>query len=104
MTTYDGINNAWKSACRILLGDEIGDLEQIEDYLYRYIGHINEKKSVISDKPVTISGSEICDNGKIIENEEIEEYELLLKSVKLDIDSIKDVDSILEAVGEKLYY
>ena len=123
MNTYDGINkaltpeqkngvnicqqevgNAWKSACKILLGGEIGELEQFEDYLYRYIGHIDEKNSVISGKPVTISGSEICDNGKIIENEEIGEYEQLLKGVKLDINSIKDIDSILEVVGEKLYY
>lgn len=104
MNTYEEINKAWRSTCKILLGDEIGELDDFDEYLSLYLEPLAERKSAISGKLVTFSGNEICDRAKVISNSEINEYEKVMRSAKLDIDQIKDIDSIIEAVGEKFYY
>lgn len=104
MNAYDGINNAWKSACKIILGDEIGDLKDYADYLKRYNEPVIMRKSAITGKDVPVSSDRICKTAKIVSMEEIEEYLRMTKDFKLDINSIKDIDSLLEMCKEQFYY
>lgn len=98
------INEAWKSTCKVLLGDEIGDLREFEEYLLKYIPPTLVRTSAISGKEVAISSDEMCESAKFISNGEMEQYEKIIGNAKLGINEIKDIDSILAALGDKLYY
>ncbi|MCC7570291.1 hypothetical protein KO465_03015 [Candidatus Micrarchaeota archaeon] len=105
--TYDKVNEAWKKTCRVLLGDEIGELKEFEDYLSRYTGGKNLwiNKSAISGKNVDrLISKEFCKGAKFIRYDEQEEYNELMLKEKIDINKIKDLDSIVENLSEKLYY
>lgn len=98
------INDAWKSTCKILLGGEIGDLEKYEKYLTKYVEPIYSKNSILSGKKVTISRKEFCAGAKFISFDEQEEFNKKISSIKLDINTIKDIDSIASAISEHFYY
>ncbi len=99
------LEKAWEDVCRALLGDEIGGLEDFEKYLGRYAGGLSIKKSAISGKPVVFSPVKgMDDNAKYISNDENAEYHEMDKGTRLDINQVKDIDSILAALREKFYY
>ncbi|MFH1222647.1 MAG: hypothetical protein V1492_06210 [Candidatus Micrarchaeota archaeon] len=101
---YDVLNKSWKSTCRILLGEEIGELKDYEGWLKdAYKGGITQK-SHLSGKEVvlaSIGGSRnYCKNARFVSADELKE-----NAIKpLTINEIKDVDSIVEAVAEKWEY
>ncbi|MFH1448031.1 MAG: hypothetical protein ABIG39_04150 [Candidatus Micrarchaeota archaeon] len=97
------INDAWKNTCRVIFGEEIGDLDEFSDYLTKYVEPIYEKKSCISGKPTVIS-SPFPERARFISNDETDEYNRMMENLKLDINEIKDIDSILGALKDKLYY
>ncbi len=98
------INDAWKSTCKILLGDEIGGMEKYGDYLRRYVDTVNEKSSSLSGKKVAISSENICKGAKFISHDEVEQYFKSVSSAPVSINDIKDIDSAVEAVQERAYY
>jgi len=98
------INDAWKDTCRVVLGGEIGELEQYEKYLTQYVEPIYEKKSEISGKKVIISRPDFCQNAKFISFDEQEEYNQQISSFKLDINQVKDIDSIAAAISTHFFY
>ena len=98
------INQAWKETCQVVLGGEVGELGKFEHYLSRYVEPVYSKKSALSGRPVTISISNFGPRAKFISNDEQEEYEKLLRSVRLDVNAVKDLDSLAAALGEHLYY
>lgn len=98
------VNKAWKDTCRVLLGDEIGGLEDYRTYLSRYLEPVQKKKSCLSGKDVSVSSPHFCGTAKFIGNDEIREYNSVLARAPLDINDVKDVDSILEALKGNLYY
>lgn len=98
------INVAWKDTCRVLFGEEIGELRDFENYLSKYAESAYLKESVLSGKRVIVSSSSFSHDAKFIDDTEIKEYDEMLRNTKLDIDEIKDIDSILDAVKDKLYY
>ena len=102
--TYDILNKAWKSACRVVMGGEVGELKDYEQYLAKCLEPINSKKSALSGKEVSVSSQNFCPDAKFISNEEREQYDDVLKNAKLSINDIKDTDSIISALSEKLYY
>ncbi|MFA5077382.1 MAG: hypothetical protein WC488_03065 [Candidatus Micrarchaeia archaeon] len=98
------INEAWKSTCKIIFGEEIGDLERYRNYLTLHIETVSHGSSVLSGKPVTLSGNEICASAKFISNDELVKYKSRTESTVLDINDTKDMDSLLGALAEKFYY
>jgi len=56
------INSAWKSACKVLLGEEIGEIQQYAGYLQKYVEPLSEKTSALSGKKVLVSSSDFCSN------------------------------------------
>jgi hypothetical protein len=81
----------------------VGDLLEFKDYLKRYTDPIEKRKSAISGKEVTISSNKIPKDAKVIGHDEMKEYEKITAQ-PLDINKIKDIDSILETLMEKAYY
>lgn len=98
------INDAWKSTCKVLLGEEIGDMAQYESYLKRYVDSVNEKTSSISGKKVAISSENICKSAKFISHDEVGQYLKSISSAPVSINDIKDIDSAVETVRERAYY
>jgi len=99
---YGELNKSWKSTCRILLGEEIGDLIEYETYLSEYYPNIRKRKSHISGKEVNIALDHYCDEANFILFEETKEKQI--KPESLNINEIKDIDSVLEAISEKWEY
>ncbi len=98
------VRDAWKSTCRVLLRGEVGELPDFEPYLMRYVEKVMPVKSALSGKTVTISSPEFSPGSKFISHDEMAEFDKRLRSMKLDINSIKDIDSAVSALGEHLYY
>jgi len=42
------LNNAWKNTCRAVLGEEIGEFKDYEEWLSEYIPQTRIEKSAIS--------------------------------------------------------
>jgi len=96
---YDELNKAWKSTCRILFGEEIGELEDFSEWTgeYSYRGAV--RGSHVSGKPVHTATGEYCDGSRFVSADEIREA-----SAPLDINRIKDLDSVLDALSERWEY
>ncbi len=101
---YGPLNRAWKSTCKIVLGDDIGDLLDYRDYLKRYTDPMEVRKSAFSGADVTISSGRFGSNARFLGNSEAAEYDRKLAAMPLDINSIKDLDSLVEAVSERAAY
>jgi hypothetical protein len=97
---YDQLNKAWKSTCKILLGEEIGDLKDYEEWLKEYLPVLGKRKSHMSGKEATFCFDEYCKDAHFVSLDEVKE-----KSIEpLTINEIKDLDSIVEAMSEKWEY
>jgi hypothetical protein len=98
---YSLVNNAWKQTTKILFGQEIGELEEFDGYLGEaLIGRV--EPSVFSGKPVFLTSKHYEGNFFDFEKDTKSATNLLSKPV--DINKIKDIDSLFEAVEEKLIY
>ncbi len=99
--TYDKLNDAWKTTCNILFKDSVGELKDYEVWLRQYLDEKNLKQSKLSNKDVYLSNHEYSDKSKFIGYDEIDFNK---KYEPLNINEIKDIDSIVEAVQERIYY
>jgi hypothetical protein len=100
---YEEVNRAWKGTCRAIFGTHIGELEEFGPYLGevlvgRMVG------SAYSSKEVMIGSRDYCKGARFFDfNSEHSEYDKIL-SKPLDINKIKDIDSLVDAVSEKIVY
>jgi hypothetical protein len=99
--TYETLNKAWKSTCRVLLGDELGELKDNEAWLSEFIEPRGTRKSAISGKDTYPSVDDYCNGAKFISFDEID---FGRKFEPLNINEIKDIDSALGAIKERMYY
>jgi len=99
---YDQLNKAWKSTCKILFGEEIGELKEYEEWLQRkYVEKLRVEVSAISGKKTTMICDEYCKGAKFVSFDEID---FRRQFEPLNINEIKDIDSIVEALQERFYY
>lgn len=98
------VDDAWKSTCKVLLGAEIGELAEYEGYLAKYAPPLRTAESALSGKEVTVSHNGLCESAKLIRGDETSQWLSGAGKMKLDLDSIKDLDSIVEALGERVCY
>jgi hypothetical protein len=97
------VEKGWQSTCKVLLGREIGPLSNYEKYLSKHVSPYRTEKSLISGKEVVVSG-EYDTGARFISGDEIIQYEKMAKDARLDINSIKDIDSVVGALGEVFCY
>lgn len=100
---YDTLNKSWKGTCKIIFGEEIGELEEYEEYLKQgLVG--KEVKSHFSDKKLWVASEDYAPGVRFFEfgGENKEAQKILAQPVH--IDKIKDLDSLVESVREKLIY
>ncbi|GEM_PF-545285 len=94
------IQGAFDSLCKILFGSEIGKLGDFEEYLKEPMIPYNISKSSISGKDVRVASTYDLSGRKLISQDEIKKVKLK----PLNVDDIKDIDSLFEAVGENFNY
>ena len=98
------INRAWSETCKVLLGSEVGDLPDFRAYLSKYVEPVYGRNSALSGEKVAVSRDIYASGAKFISNDEMPAYDAMAKAVQLDLNDIKDIDSIVRAVGENFYY
>jgi hypothetical protein len=94
------LQQAFDSTARVLFGQEIGKLEEFAPYLSEMMQPYQVKKSCLSGKTVMVSLSLYPADARFISQDEIGK----LKFAPLSVNEIKDIDSLFEAVGERVVY
>ncbi|VVB58515.1 Uncharacterised protein [Candidatus Anstonella stagnisolia] len=100
---YEELNRKWKSTCRVLLGEEIGELSEYREYLCElgYSEPLIHRKSSVSGKEITYATPHYCKGAKWVG---LSEVDFQKKFEALSINEVKDIDSIVSAVQERAYY
>lgn len=96
------LNDAWKSTCKTVFGQEIGELQPYEAYLKEAVMG-RQVASAFSKKPLFISSGEYAPSCRFFDYEtERERLEPL--NAPFDLNRAKDIDSLLEQIGERMVY
>ena len=98
---YDELNKHWKSSCKVVLGDEVGELADYAEWLYEANGPREAAKSSLSGKEVIFADQKYPKEAPKISFDEVD---LGKKYPPLSINDIKDIDSIISAVSERVLY
>ena len=93
----------WGNISKVILGEEIGPVADYISYFKKYVPQGREAESSLSGEEILV-GSEYPKGTKLISANETDRYMRIIKEPELDINSIKDIDSITEALEEKVYY
>ena len=101
---YLPLNKSWKACCRMMIGGEVGELEEFAQYLQSNVEEVFQKKSFLSGKQVIVSNSLFPRKARYISNNESEQYLSLLSKKPFEPSSIKDIDSLLAAAKERSAY
>ncbi|VVC04187.1 Uncharacterised protein [Candidatus Bilamarchaeum dharawalense] len=99
---YDVINQSWKSTTKVLFGEPLGEMKDYYDYLKEpLVG--KSVKSIISGKNIFVTSNHYPKEAKFFDyNDEITGATILSKPI--DVNQIRDIDSLFEAVEEKFIY
>jgi len=98
---YRELDKSWKSTCRILFKREIGGLGNYQPWLASRCPPIVHEASALTGKDISYAITDYCPGSK---RASLDEIWKLKKFPPLSINEIKDMDSLLEAVGERAYY
>jgi hypothetical protein len=99
--TYEALDRAWKSTTRAVLGQEIGELKYFGAWLREYVESPRFEKSALSGKKVSLSFHDYCNGAEFIA---LDEVDFGRKFGQLNINEIKDIDSLVAAVQERMRY
>jgi hypothetical protein len=93
---FKTLNKSWKSTCKIVLGREIGGLDEYSKWLQDYHAPVGRRKSTLSGEEVTLSNDHYCNSKFLSFGEKQPE--------PLSINEIKDIDSLAQAISERWFY
>ncbi|MFH0817980.1 MAG: hypothetical protein V1909_05090 [Candidatus Micrarchaeota archaeon] len=99
--TYRALNKAWKSTTRVIFGEELGELKDYADWLKKYVETPRVETSALSGRQVHLGIKDYCEGAKFITFDEVD---LSKKFEPLTINEIKDIDSVIEALQERIHY
>jgi hypothetical protein len=98
----EALGKGWKSTCKAIFGEEIGELEEYADYLKEAVVGKTVKSS-FSGKDLWVASRNHCESARFFDFTE-EGAQLAELKGSLDINRIKDIDSLLEGLKETLVY
>ena len=98
---YQELNRKWKSTCRVLLGGEVGELDDFKEWLYEHNGPRHLAPSVKSGKAVVSYDGRYSEKARWVS---LDEVSFSSQARALDVNKIKDIDSILQAISEQIVY
>ncbi len=100
-TAYSELDKRWQSVCKILFAEEIGELSDFENWLKEGIDPLIQKKSHLTGKDVIFYVSEYGEGAKFAAFEEVWDKR---SEEPIDINKIKDIDSLIESVQERICF
>ncbi len=92
-------NKIFNSVCKVVFKDELGNLAEYKEFLTRYVSPVKSAKSSISDKTVFYSDP-FCVGSKLVSFEEANNTKI--EPIKMN--ELKDIDLLINAVGERFQY
>ncbi|MCX6771463.1 MAG: hypothetical protein NTX79_05405 [Candidatus Micrarchaeota archaeon] len=96
-----GLSDSFKSTCRVLFGQEIGELSGYKNYLLDMVDQPSLATSALSGKPIHLSRPHYAKSARFVD---VSEASAPSAAGALSINDIKDVDSALAALSEKMAY
>jgi hypothetical protein len=100
--TYMTLDRMWRSTCKIMFGEDVGELSDYAEWLAKDIVSVKARKSAVSGKDVYFAIKDYCDDAKFMSIDEVNFSRRY--GMPLDINEIKDIDSITEAFKERFAY
>lgn len=100
-SAYDEVNRKWKSTCKVLLGGEVGELEAFAPWLSEFKRESKIRKSGETGKEAVFGVLPYYDGSKWLSFEDVH-FEK--KYGPISINDVKDFDSLVEAVSERIAY
>ncbi|MEW6528685.1 MAG: hypothetical protein AB1391_02235 [Candidatus Micrarchaeota archaeon] len=101
--TKCAVEKAFQTTFKIIFGECNVTLDELEDYLWRYLYPIKKRKSAFSEKDIFLCHHPYCEGAKMISQDE-ENMDINRKFEPLDINKIKDIDSIINEIKDRIYY
>ncbi|MFH1471241.1 MAG: hypothetical protein ABIF01_05815 [Candidatus Micrarchaeota archaeon] len=98
--THVRLNSQWKATCKLLLGQEVGELSEYKEWLLEGVEPMQARISKISGKEVYAVGK----YDKSAPFMSFDEQDLEKKFPPLSINEIKDIDSIITALSDRAIY
>jgi len=99
--TYPALDKAWRSTCRVLFGEEVGELAPFAGWLKEYVYATRPERSAVSGKPITITMDDYSPGGRFVSFDEIDFGK---KFEPIGINNLKDIDSLVGAASERMAY
>lgn len=98
---YFELNRQWKTTCRILFGRDVGELEDFSHWLSERNYAPFTPKSCVSGSEVVLTHANYNSDSKFISFDEVD---FSKKFEPLSINDVKDMDSVIRAVRERVFY
>lgn len=98
---YEPLNRHWKATCKAIFGEEVGELSEFEEWLAKYNNPLPSRKSSASGRNVSFVLPHYSKSAPIFSMDEVD---FNRKFEPLNINEVKDMDSIAEAVRERIAY
>ena len=95
------INNAFKSACKVILGEEIGELSGYANWLYEKNGPRIVKKSYLSGSDVVFAAEEYQ---VVSQAARLDEFDMSKQYAPISINDLKDIDSLISAISQRAVF
>ncbi len=99
--TLEELDKRWRAACRVVFKEEVGPLDEYAKWLEGLTIPNVMRKSSMSGKDVAYAIKEYSEGSRWISFDEIDYG---AKYAPLDINQIKDLDSLVSAVSERAAY
>ena len=99
--TLEVLEKRWRGACRLIFGSEPCGLEECREWLSGLTEPISHHSSSLSGKEVISAPTDYCAGAKWLSFDEVDFNK---KFEPLSINEIKDIDSLLSAISDRLYY
>ncbi|MFH1785293.1 MAG: hypothetical protein ABH842_02605 [Candidatus Micrarchaeota archaeon] len=99
--TTNELEKKWNSSCKLIFNQEIGDMNSYEHWLTELVEPINYHKSSLSGKDVISAPNGYSKESKWLAFDEVDFNK---KFEPLNINEIKDIDSLVQAISERWYY
>ena len=99
--TLKVLDQRWRSTCKSILGQQVGGQQEFEGWLNERLEPGSVHNSILSSKDITSSPTDYCKGAKWISYDEID---FAKKFSPLNINEIKDIDSLINATRERYVY
>jgi hypothetical protein len=99
--TSEMLERRWRKACVAVFREEAGGLEECAPWLSEDIEPITHNKSSLSGKDVVCAPTEYAKGSKWLSFDEVD---FNRRFEPLNINEIKDIDSLVGALAERFYY